>query len=295
MNFTSIHLIYNPNSTGPSKEYAKELMRQLEQHQFDLVIKLHATKREGHAEELAYTIAKNDKTPLLVSSSGDGGYHEVVNGAMKAQLEGASPICTVLAAGNANDHSRTLIKHSTFELITNNTVKKIDLLKITIKDTEQTRERYAHSYIGFGLTPEIAAELNKNDLNAFKESWIAINTFIKYQPFTINHNRRDLSLDSIVFANIGEMAKVLKMAKDSLPNDGLFEVIAFDHTNKLRLLHKFAKASVQGLEANHQYKKYTFTVPQKISAQLDGEVMNIMKDSAIEITSEKQILATLID
>lgn len=292
--YSSISIIYNPNSTGPSQAEAKELKRKLAAYyQKSLKISLYSTKYAGHAEQIAYRVAKSSKYPLIISSSGDGGYNEVINGAMRAQAEGAKPVCAVLAAGNANDHRRTLKRMPLYEAVTSQKIEKIDLLLATIQKGPERRIRYAHSYIGLGLTPVVAVELNKQSLNAIKELWIVLKTFYKFRPFKITVNGKIYQLDSIIFTNISEMAKVLTLSKKAKVKDGKFEVISFPHHHKLRLVSKLFKASTYGLEPSKQYKSYEFTVLKKMPMQLDGEVETIDKDSQVRISSKKQILRTV--
>ena len=293
--YSSIDIIFNPKSTGSSEQNAKDLKSKLLKKYRDIKVSLQPTKYAGHAEELAYELAKRGKNPLIISSSGDGGYNEVVNGAIKAQLEGATPICAVLASGNANDHSRTLQKKDLFELISREKPKHIDLLKMALMDGDKTEERYAHSYIGFGLTPVVATELNKTDLNAIKELWIVLRSFYKYRPFSVKHDGTVLKIDSMVFTNIGEMAKVVTLSKDSEATDGLFEVVTLRHSKKRKLLRIIAKAVVGSLEAKHQYSTYSLTVLKKMPAQLDGEIKEIPMNAEITITAERKLLRTIID
>lgn len=294
MSYSAISIIYNPNSTGDSAKNAKQIQSDLKKRYPKLPVDLVKTEYAGHAEKLAYELALQSKNPLILSSSGDGGYNEVINGALKAQHEGAAPICAVIASGNANDHSRTLHNDDLIASITNENTHPIDVLKLVIEHTSGTTERYAHSYIGLGLTPVVAVELNKTDLNALKELWIVLRTFYKYRPFKIKHNGKVLRLDSIVFANIGEMAKVLTISKYSKPDDGLFEVVSFQHRPKRNLLKKLIKATVTGLEAPIQTKKYDLEVVKKLPAQLDGEVIEIKAHSTVTITSEHKILKTIV-
>lgn len=294
MSFDSISIIYNPNSTGDGAKNAKALKSSLEKYLPKITIKLHKTKYAGHAEELAYEIAKYASRPLIISSSGDGGYNEVVNGAIKAQNEGAKPICAVLASGNANDHSRTLQNSSLNKSIRYGKTKQIDLLKIKLSKGNDSKERYAHSYIGLGLTPVVAVELNKTDLNAFKELMIVLRTFYKYRPFKIKHNDKVLKLDSIIFANIGEMAKVLTVSKEFKPDDGYFEIVTFKHRQKRKLLARLFKATVTGLEPTKKVKSYKFKAIKKMPAQLDGEVININSYTKVTITSEHKLLTTVV-
>lgn len=294
LSYTSIDIIFNPHSTGPSQHLAEDLKRQLAQKYPKIPIKLHATKYAGHAEKLAYTCAKLSKTPLIISSSGDGGYNEVINGAMRAQLKGARPVCAVLAAGNANDHSRTLQDNPLYTAIVAGHERTLDLLKATYTRADKIQSWYAHSYIGLGLTPVVAVELNKTSLNALKELWIVIKTFYKYRPFKIKVADKVHKLDSILFANIGQMAKVLTIAKNARPADGMFEVITFPHVHKFKLLRQLAKATVAGLKPSNQSKDYAFTVLKRMPAQFDGEVKFISKNTDVRITSEHNMLRTIL-
>src|SRR4051794_35588548 len=104
--FSVICIIYNPNSTGPSEDLARKLADDIRTTGAE--INLLPTEHAGHATELAFDIATRHDNPLIISSSGDGGYNEVINGALRAQENGAHPVCAVLPAGNANDHSHAL-------------------------------------------------------------------------------------------------------------------------------------------------------------------------------------------
>jgi diacylglycerol kinase (ATP) len=294
MQFSAIFIICNPNSTSNSVKNAKELKTELAKIFPKLEIKLQKTKYAGHAEKLAYKISMDSKKPLIISSSGDGGYNEVINGAINAQSKGARPVCAVLASGNANDHSRTLQNGSLLASIKSSKIQRIDLLKVAVTNSRQTHERYAHSYVGLGLTPIVATELNKTDLNTLKELIIVLKTFYKYRPFKIKRDNKILKLDSILFANIGEMAKVLTISKKSKPDDGLFEIIAFKHDHKARLLRKLVKAAISGLDQPKQSKKYQFSVLKDMPAQLDGELLKLDKNSTITITSEHKMLWTVL-
>lgn len=294
MIYTSIHIIYNPVSTGSSRDDAYELKHQLQNLYPSTDIKLQRTKYAGHSELIAYKCAMSSSRPLIISSSGDGGYNEVINGAIKAQLEGARPVCAVLPAGNANDHSRTLQGAPLIEAIKSGNVRSVDLLKASFKKDSNEYIRYAHSYIGLGLTPVVAVELNKTNLNALKELWIVLRTFYKFRPFRINVAGKEVTLDSILFTNISQMAKVLTVAKNAKPDDGIFEVIMFPHSHKFRLIRRLAKATLTGLEPKKQFNNYAFTVLKKMPAQFDGEVIFIDNNSIVQINSERRILTTIL-
>lgn len=290
--YTAIAIIYNPNSTGSSEAMAKELKQSLEQKMSGAAIKLVATKHAGHAVELAKKIAKDSKRPLIISSSGDGGYHEVINGVMQAGNSQA--ICAVLPAGNANDHSRTMQDRPLAHSIIKGTVTKIDLIKVTIKAAGKQKVTYAHSYVGLGLTPIVATELNKTDLNALKEAWLAVKTFMKYRPFKIEHNGKVLQLDSLLFANINQMAKVLTLAKKNRPDDGKFEIIQFPARRKWQLIGRLAKAATTTLENPERSDSCDFITIKKMPMQLDGEVVKLQTGTKVLVESAHRVLKTIV-
>ncbi len=291
--FSKIHIIYNPNSTGDSKAMAHELQRELRKNMNDIAIVCVPTEHAGHAREIAYKIAKNEEYPLIVSSSGDGGYNEVVNGIMDAGS--GSAVSAVLPAGNANDHSRTMQNHPLAEQIVKGKVTHLDLLKISLEAPGKEKViRYAHSYAGLGLTPVIAAELNKHSLNAFNELILALKTFQKFKPFEITRRKKTLSLDSLIFGNINQMAKVLTLAGKNRPDDGMFEVITFRSKNKTALVKRLIKAAVSNLNTTRKQKKYTCTIIKSMPMQLDGEVIKLMSGSKLTVESAHKALATII-
>jgi diacylglycerol kinase (ATP) len=291
LQYSRVVIVYNPNSTGPSRQKAAELKKRLDQELSGIKVDNVATSHAGHAEELAYTAAMKYHNPLVISASGDGGYHEIVNGIMKAKSEGAQPIGAVLAAGNANDHRRTLRHGLLADNILQNQIKTIDLLKIHISNRQHSTVRYAHSYLGLGLTPIIAIELNRHSLNAIKELAIVLKTFAGHRPFEIAVNGKQLKLDSLVIANISQMAKVLTIAKQAKPNDGVFEVVAFPCRTKLHLLVQLAKAAFVGL-AGQRSNSYQFNTIGDMPMQLDGEVTKLSAGSQVTVSSCHHCLAT---
>jgi diacylglycerol kinase (ATP) len=293
--FGSIFVIYNPNSTGDSQGDAKELKAKLAEVLSDITVVCIPTKYAGHAEELAREIAESHPSPLIVSSSGDGGYNEVINGVMGAGEKAKSPICAVLSAGNANDHSRTMQDRPLWQAIAEGSATKIDLLKVIVSaDKSADTVRYAHSYAGLGLTPVMAVELNRHTLNAFKEMKLVLKTFFKYRPFKIRHEGKVLTLDSLMFMNINQMAKVLTLAEENKPDDGMFEMVAFPHGRKLLLIQQLLKAATVGLKTVKREKEYTFEVVRDMPMQLDGEVTNIKAGSRVRVISEPEALSTIV-
>ncbi len=290
--YTNISIIYNPNSTGNSESYAKGLQRQLQKSLPDVAIRLIATKYAGHAEELSQEIANSHVEPLIVSSSGDGGYNEVVNGVMKSGNDKA--ICAVLPAGNANDHSRTVQGDSNLaELIIDQSIQHIDVLKVHIGSGNEAKLRYAHSYVGLGLTPVVAVELNRHDLNALKELWLSIRAFYRYRPFRIRVEGKIRRLDSLLFANINQMAKILTLSKKNRPDDGKMEVVMLSAGHKLRLVHHLLQATMSSVDNAKRYRSYEFTTLKPLPMQLDGEIEQVPTNTLVRILCIRHALKTI--
>jgi diacylglycerol kinase (ATP) len=291
--YSSVHIIYNPKSTGDSEQKAKELAEKLREAINKISIVCTATQYAKHAEKIAFEIAKNEKHPLIVSASGDGGYNEVINGVMKAGNNGA--ICAVLPAGNANDHSRAMHDSSLLEAITQENIIQIDLLKINIRNSKGDGTiRYAHSYAGLGLTPVVAVELNRHTLNALRELVIILRTFLKYRPFKIRLNEGVVRLDSLLFCNINKMAKVLTLAPTNRPDDGKFEIISFPSGHKLQLIYRFTKAMTSRLAHPDRSDHYSFASLKKIPMQIDGEVTYLEANSQVKVEIDQKALKTLV-
>lgn len=291
--FDRVVLIFNPKSTGQAQERAEELRQDLGRRVPALVVDLVPTEHAGHAIELARSIASSG-SPLVVSVSGDGGYNEVVNGVMQAGNDHASG--AVLAAGNANDHRRTTREAPLGEAIAQGIVSRIDLLRLSAGGAAEDVVRYAHSYIGLGLTPVIAIALEKGDKGSLRQMFAVVRSFARFRPFEIE--REDGSrerFDSLVFANIAQMAKVATVAEETgTPDDGRFEVITIRHTAKWRILATAVKASITGLGKQPSVRSYAFTTISPLPFQIDGEVMDLPAGATVRVDLASRALQTVL-
>lgn len=294
MSYSTIAVIYNPNSTGPSKKMASDFAEKIKSHLPHQKLELIATEYAGHAEELAYDIAQSESNPLIISSSGDGGYNEVVNGVLKAKSEGFNPITGLLPAGNANDHHRNLHTKDFIDAVAEEDVKDIDILKFSGTSKGKRVERYAHSYIGIGITPKVGKELNKTKLNPVKEIFLAAKVFFSVKSTKLKIDDRVRRYDSLIFSNIDSMSKYLQISKPSSVTDGKFEITAFRRRHKLKLLSLFLKASILGVEEDMRVSKFTFETVTKTSIQADGEITLLDADSQVIISADKQALRCIV-
>jgi diacylglycerol kinase family enzyme len=120
----------------------------------------------------------------VVSVSGDGGYNEVVDGVMHA--DNPEAVCAVMAAGNANDHRRTTREQPLADAIVAGDVRHIDLLRLTTGTGADARTQYAYSYIGMGLTPIVAIDLEKGGKGSLRE---IVSVVADLRPIPALHHR----------------------------------------------------------------------------------------------------------
>jgi diacylglycerol kinase (ATP) len=292
--FESIVIIFNPNSTGDARRLAEGLQSELKGLlSYPVDIRLQPTARAGHAVELARDAVSGGGDVLVVSVSGDGGYNEVVNGVM----QGGNPqaVCAVLGAGNANDHRRSTGTQPLGEAIAAGGVRSIDLLRVHTGEGSDSPAEYAHSYVGFGLTPVVAIDLEKGGKGALKEMVSVMRTFSKFEPFEIRQaDGKRRRLDSLVLANIPEMAKyaTLSDADDKLA-DGKFEVVLFAHRPKWRVLLMALRAATMGLGDQPSMSSYSFTTIEPLAYQIDGEVKSVDANVPVRIECAPAALSTL--
>ena len=295
--FDHVAIIFNPKSTGDAPANAENLAADLKLVLPDVPVELLPTERAGHAQELAYDFAHKYQRPLIISASGDGGYNEAINGALRAQKEGATPICAVLPSGNANDHARTMHTRPLHELIRAGAVTDIDILQVTIRppDSEEVVARYAHSYVGLGLTPKVGLELNRHKLNPLVEAWIVFWTLLRFDPVAVDIGGARRRLDSLVCGNVPGMAKVLSLSGAANPRDGLFELTVIAHRHRFSLFIRLLKGVVNEIGAARQLKQYTFTLPDASLLQCDGEIMHAAAGSTVEVTACPRLLRTIAE
>jgi len=289
MKFRSVLVIYNPNSTGRSRANATEFKEQLLNAGFTGEIKLISTRYAGHAEKLVADYA--NKETLIVSSSGDGGYNEVVNGVIQ---EGSPAAVAVLPSGNANDHHTA---NTTGELIGNILIGKttrLEALKVEASVDESYWQRYAHSYVGFGLTPKVGKILTDKRPNALTEKWYVLKHVFDFKHVTLIKDGDRHRYDNFICAVITRMSKVVKLDEYASSDDGLMEVYETKHLSLLEAVRTFYRAATSGIRNDSRVHALTVTTVKPTLVQLDGEVFTIDADTDVVITCQKGILRTVL-
>lgn len=286
-------MIFNPHSTGDAEGQAEQLRRELAERLPDLPVELRPTEHAGHARTLAREAAATG-APLVVSVSGDGGYSEVVDGIMTSGSDRA--VAAVLPAGNANDHRRATREQPLADAVVAGDVVRIDLLRLTIGVGvgAGARVQWAHSYIGLGLTPIVAIDLEKGGKGSLREIASVVRTFARFRRFPIElADSSRVEVDSLLFANISQMAKYATLSEDGSPEDGVFEVVAIRHTAKWRVLLTALRAVTRGLGPQPSVREYHFRTVVPTPMQVDGEVLEVGPGELVTVEIAPAALATV--
>jgi diacylglycerol kinase family enzyme len=288
--FDRVVLIFNPGKAGMATRI-DDLQRDLAAAQPGLPIELLPTDFAGHARDLARSVAEAG-APLIVSVSGDGGYNEVVNGVMDVPASRA--VCTVLPAGNANDHHRSRPVRPLTEAIRESPVRRIDLLRITFRGAHREQVQYAHSYVGFGLTPLMAIGIEKGGKGKILELLSVARTLSGLRPFElVRADGATARFDSLILANISRMAKYGRVSESNHPDDGQFEVVTLPHAGRWKMALMTLRAVTLGLGHQPSVSSYAFTTRNAVPCQIDGEVVHVQAGTHVLVESARGALATI--
>lgn len=199
-------------------------------------VKFISTLRKKHAIELAKQATENG-CDYLIAVGGDGTLHEVINGVLQSNIPANEyPVIGLLPYGSANDFARTAqISNSIeelIELIQSNTTQKIDLGKIIVQNTQETR--YFINIAGIGLGPEVAQKLEQSssvfgpEFNYFKQ---IIKGFLSYVKKEVSCTSSSWhwkgKLLQMAVANGRYYGNAICTAPDAKLTDGQFQVAIF--------------------------------------------------------------------
>lgn len=288
MHFDRIAIIANPASTRNGYHKARVLEKKLHRvaRSTPINVELIPTQYARHAQDLVYSDCLGFKRPLVISVSGDGGFHEVVEGVMRLKSE-AKIDATVglLKAGNANDHFHSVVKMSADQLIEcalKGHATRIDLLEFRISSRGEERTIFTPSYAGFGLTAEAADQLSLRHYGPVAQYFLLPqHTFKRHRPIRIVAGGEERLLSSLSFHNIDRMAKQLKFPQVQ-PDNGKMAMLAIGDIGKLRIIKLALHGATKGFKNLPETSAFSFQVLDDTLAQFDGEVYPIEAGSYIK-------------
>lgn len=248
------------------------------------------TLRKKHAIELAKQATENG-CDYLIAIGGDGTLHEVINGVMQSNLPAnLYPAIGVLPFGSANDFARNAnISSSVEELIERiqtNTTRKIDLGKIILHQTAETR--YFINIAGVGLGAEVVQSLEQTSsilgpgYNYFKH---IIKGFLSYEKKEVSCKGTTWhwkgKLLQMAVANGRSFGNGIRIAPDARISDGRLQVSIFgdlsiwDYLKNLRNLKIGVK--IRHPEVSyHPSREVLVESREACSIEADGEYVGLV-------------------
>jgi diacylglycerol kinase (ATP) len=291
MKFHTVVIIYNPNSTGDGKANAAALKDHIAAAAPRIKIIVQPTNYAGHAVKIAKKYSKDAGT-VIISSSGDGGYNEVINGILGTS--GAKAAMAVLPSGNANDHYHAVASDDLVKNITKGQTRNIEAIRLESHVGGEQWVRYAHSYVGFGITPKIGKELTARKLNALNEKWHTVYHLMRFKHIDISQGKTVRRYSSLVFSTIGRMSKIIRLEESANQHDGKMEVYETEYQTPWQLLGTLLHASLRGLTKSDRVTEYKLRTIERTMVQLDGEVFTLDADADIVLTCQKAAIRTVL-
>jgi diacylglycerol kinase family enzyme len=230
---------------------------------------------------------------LVVAVSGDGGYNDAVNGVM--DVPGSNVVCMVVAAGNANDHHRSVGSLPALDAVVDGPVRSMDLLRLTVTgDRMDPVVRFAHSYIGFGLTAAMARGIEHAGKGRIRELTGVARTLPRLRPFEIERaDGARARFASLVLANVSRMAKYGTVSDSRDPSDGRFEVIGVPAAGRWALALMTLRAVTVGLGPQHSVERYAFTTLNALPLQIDGELLEVPAGAGVLVESAHRAIRVI--
>ena len=252
------------------------------------------TERVWHAAELAEA-AVRDGFDVIVCASGDGTINEAINGIMCARKDGyKNTIFTALGIGTGNDFVGgtgipTNLEDGLKSLKANKR-KKIDLG--FVKGGDFPEGRYFGNGIGVGFDAAVGNEAIKvrwtRGLPAYLIGVIKT-VFLYYNPAQVEiilDDKESIKQISLMISvmNGKRMGGGFKMAPDSQPDDGLFDLCIAETASKGRILQmipyfiKGTQATLPEIQMKRARKVTIKATNSTFPAHADGEFICLSGD-----------------
>ncbi len=248
-----------------------------------------STLRKKHAIELAKQATENG-CDYMIAVGGDGTLHEVINGVLQSNIPANEyPAIGLLPHGSANDFARTArISNSIeelIELIQSNTTQKIDLGKIILQQTQETR--YFINIAGVGLGPEVVQNLEQSSsvlgpgFNYFKHIIKGFLSYVKKEvSCTSSTWQWKGKLLQMAVANGRYYGNAICTAPDAKLTDGQFQVVIFgdlsiwDYLKNLGNLKKGVKINLPQV-SYHDANEVLLESNDSCGIEADGEYVGL--------------------
>ncbi len=275
------HIIYHP--AGTILPQVKELL-----HKHGFAYEMTLTERPGHARELSRALAEQG-CPLVVAAGGDGTVNEVINGLMRAELNGAGrPALGVLPIGRGNDFAFGAGIPAGLDeacaALARDERRRIDIGQVTGGDFPQGL--YFGNGVGLGFDAVVGFEAAKmtrvsGALSYLAAVWNTMFIYAKAPVYEITFDgqqvrKRFLMVSTMNGRRLGGMFMV---TPDGDAGDGMFDVCMAGQISQIGILGVVPKF-IQGTQASHPEvsivrasKIHIRAVEGSIPAHADGETV----------------------
>jgi diacylglycerol kinase (ATP) len=238
------------------------------------------TQGPRHAEELAFQAAQSGFA-VVAAAGGDGTVHEVANGVLRA--DNPNVTFALYPIGSANDYAFTLQLDLNYMLnrTPGQTVRRLD---VGLVKSNTGKERFFINTLGLGFSGAVTLESRKirwlqglllyglGFLKALYTHYSCPRMEICYDGQT----RREPTLSLTVA--IGKREGNLVVARDAVPDDGLFDYLHAGSLSRLEILRYLPRLASGGeLPTDHpaiwQGRCHEVIVqsPVPLMVHLDGE------------------------
>ena len=267
-------MLYNPVSgRGRAKKHAKHIQKYFNKR--NLSIDFYESQAPHDLEKKAHQAS--DAYDVFLVAGGDGTVNEVINGIMKSEKR---PIIGVLPFGTANDFAGILKISRYYRKALNLFMKETPVLM----DVNMINDRYFMYTIASGVLTRISYDISRRKLK--KYGYLAYvfegakDLLTDYKmPIEISYDHKTLKGDYMMVLGLCSTRvggfRLKYFSKPKL-NDGLFELMLFEHVKHFRtfkILSYFLKRG-RKLKENQQIVGSEFDIKTNASVvwNADGEL-----------------------
>ncbi|QCW99852.1 diacylglycerol kinase family lipid kinase [Aggregatimonas sangjinii] len=253
-------------------------------------VQFHHTQRKQHAIDLTHQ-AVTEGCDVIIAVGGDGTLHEVINGLLQSSLPASAyPAVGLLPQGSANDFARTAGLSSSiealFQLIRSNSTRPIDLGKIYLHDTQESR--YFINIASLGLGPEVVQGLERSSSwfgPGFQYFQQIIKTFFRYTKKTIRCSSNNWTWEGkllqMAVANGRFFGNAICIAPEAQLSDGQLQLALFGDLSIWDYLRNIGKLK-KGIKIAHPQVHYHTAKEVRVESsdacgiEADGEYVGLV-------------------
>lgn len=291
MNRTPLHLIVNP--TAGRGRAGKRLARiQALLADAGIQPRLHASKQPGELENIAYALAREENSSLIVVG-GDGSVHEVVNGLLRA---GGRSAFGLIPSGTGNDFAKAAdipLDWRTAAMLLAERIQSGATPRLL--DAGRVNARYFANGAGIGLDAEVTETANhyRWPIGPLVYLLAIIRVLAgHYQTPRVRINIGDLIWDGpltlAAISNGPYVGGLFHIAPLARPDDALLELMVAPPLNRwqiLRLLPRLMNGTHVGKPgiAHFRFAHARIESESAVASHLDGELQPRQTSFDIEL------------